>query len=71
MSDSVRILTRKQAAQFLATLGYPITPGHLGNLASNNNARRGPPYTRIGWKTVRYREDDLAAWYNARAVRVE
>lgn len=63
-------LTRKEAARYLGTLGYSLSPAYLSNLASNNNARKGPPFSRFGWNTVRYQRDDLRTWLEARVTRV-
>lgn len=70
-TETGEFLTRKQAAAYLATLGYPLSPDYLANLASNDNAGKGPPFIRIGWQTVRYSKVDLKAWFDARAVRVQ
>lgn len=64
-------LTRKQAAEFLTQLGFSCSQQTLANYAANNNARKGPAFLRIGWKAVRYRPEDLQAWFNRMAERVE
>jgi hypothetical protein len=64
-------LSRKEAAAYLASKGLPISAGHLSNLASNNNAKKGPPFTRLGWRTIRYKREDLDTWYSKRAQKVE
>jgi hypothetical protein len=64
-------LARKEAANFLTLIGCPISAGRLANMASNNNAGRGPAFTRIGWKSVRYQPKDLRAWAKARSKRIE
>jgi len=63
-------ITRKEAAAYLSDLGYPMTAENLGKLASNNNKGKGPPFTRIGWKHVRYAKADLDAWAAKRIERV-
>lgn len=63
-------LSRKEAARYLTALGYRITAKTLGNLANNNNAGDGPPYTRCGWKTVTYDRADVDAWAKARMVKI-
>ncbi len=55
-------LTRKEAATYLASIGCPISKRALEKRASNNNAGKGPAFTRIGWRTVRYKREDLDAW---------
>lgn len=70
MSDSgVTWLSRKDAARFLANIGCPISAKTLANLAVNNNALSGPPFTRTR-KIVRYDAADLRAWAAREAVRV-
>jgi hypothetical protein len=66
-----RWLTRKEAAAFLSNIGCPITWGALANMASNNNAGKGPPFTRTGWRSVRYEPADLRAWADKNTTRVE
>lgn len=63
-------LSRKEAALFLQYIGLPIEPKTLANLASNNNALHGPPFTRFSWKAVRYRVEDLRSWAEAKQSRV-
>lgn len=62
---------RKEAALYLSSIGQRITAATLRNLASNNNAGKGPPFDRIGWGSVRYSRADLDAWAKARTTRVE
>lgn len=64
-------LTRKQAAEFLTQLGFSCSPQTLANYASNDNAKKGPSFIRIGWKAVRYQPEDLRAWFSRHARRVE
>jgi hypothetical protein len=40
-------LTRRQAANYLTSLGCQISHRTLANLAANNNAGKGPPYTAL------------------------
>lgn len=61
---------RKEAARYLAQIGYPIAPQTLANLASNNNAGGGPPFTRQRWNSILYFRDDLEAWAEARKQKV-
>lgn len=63
-------LSRKEAAKYLTDLGCPIAPHTLDNMASNNNRGGGPPFTRVGWKMVQYKREDLDAWAKSRSVRV-
>jgi hypothetical protein len=65
------ILNRKQAANFLTDLGYPICAKTLRKLNSNNNEKGGPPFYKTGWKTLFYKKEDLMAWASVRIRRVE
>ena len=53
----IRVLTTAQAA---AALGVP--PRRLAKWRMRND---GPPFVRLGLKTVRYRPAALAAWIAA------
>lgn len=64
-------LTRKQAAAYLAQAGFRITTGTLANKAANNNAGKGPPFERHGWKSVMYNRDELDTWRRKETQRVE
>ncbi len=71
MSDTAKDwMTRKEASAYLHTLGCPISPGSLAGLAENNNSGKGPPYTRSGWRMVRYNRKDLDAWVKKRVERI-
>lgn len=63
-------LTRRAAATYLTRIGCPVGHRTLEKMANNNNAGKGPPYTRLGWKTVRYLQSDLDSWAKKRMVRV-
>ena len=64
-------LSRKEAARYLGSIGCPISADALRKRASNNNQGRGPSFTRLNWKCVKYRRCDLEAWAKAQMVRVE
>lgn len=64
-------VTRKQAAAFLETIGCPISPSTLANMAQKDNSGRGPPYQVVSRRIVRYRVEDLRRWATARTRRVE
>jgi hypothetical protein len=70
MSELKPWLTRKAAALYLESVGCPISPQTLANLAANNNARKGPPFKKVRQRIVRYHVSDLQAWAigNARMV---
>ena len=64
-------LSRKAAAIYLTKIGCPITHRTLEKVASSNNSGKGPPYTRAGWKAVRYLQSDLDTWAKRRMVRID
>lgn len=64
-------LSRKEAAIYLEKIGFTISARTLEKKAANNNAGKGPPFNRLGWKTVRYRRTDLEAWAQRETTRVE
>jgi hypothetical protein len=64
-------LSRKEAANYLTALGCRITARTLEKLAANNNAGKGPPFTRTRRRTVTYAREELAAWAAANSERVE
>lgn len=64
-------LNRKEAADYLTSIGCPMAPQTLANMASNNNAGKGPPYTKVSWKKIHYLQSDLDAWAKQYVVRVE
>ncbi len=63
-------LTRKEASLYLYALGFPVSVSTLANMASNNNAGGGPPYTVVGWRSLKYLRRDLDAWARNRIRRV-
>lgn len=69
-TDSLDRITRKEAANYLTSLGYQLSAKSLANLASNDNALKGPPFYRYGWRTIRYSREDLRIWFEARVTRV-
>lgn len=69
--EEVEWLTRKEASRFLSRIGCPVSVATLAGMAANNNAGKGPAFTRTGWRTVRYQPADLRAWANGRTTRVE
>ena len=64
-------LSRKEASTFLHRMGCPISVRTLEKLAMNNNAGKGPPYTRFRWKSVRYAKADLIAWADKETVKIK
>jgi len=62
---------RKEAAVYLASKGLKITAATLAKYAANNNAGKGPPFTRYRWKLVSYSRADLDAWADKEGTRVE
>ena len=71
MTADAEWLTRKEAAKYLATLGCPMSPKTLANLAANGNAGKGPPFTRARWTIARYTKGDLEAWAESQMRRVK
>lgn len=71
MTTQSEWLSRKEAAAYLTRQGFRISSGTLANRAANNNAGKGPPFDRTGWKTVRYAKADLDAWRERETQRVE
>ncbi len=63
-------LSRKEAVHYLKQLGWCVSMRTMEKWAANNNAGKGPSFTRFGWKTVKYRKEDLDAWSEARKARV-
>lgn len=62
--------SRKEAARYLTSIGRPIAFVTLSNLASNENARHGPRFTKFSNKTV-YLKEDLDRWAKERGRVVE
>ena len=63
--------SRKEAARYLTSIGYRISPKTLENLASNNNKGNGPSFTRVGWNhPVTYDRADLDAWAAKRMTKI-
>ena len=62
------LLSRKEAAKYLSSIGCPISVQTLANMAANRNVGKGPSFTRFGWKTVRYRRMDLDSWAQSRPM---
>ena len=63
-------LSRKEAAIYLGKIGCPVSVRMLEKRAANNNAGRGPAFTRIGWRVVRYRRGDLDSWAYLQTERI-
>ena len=61
-------MSRKEAAHYLEQIGCPITARGLEKRAANNNAGKGPPFSRIGWSAVRYNRSDLDSWARTQTV---
>lgn len=59
------MLSRKEAAEHLAALGFPVAPSTLARLAAK---RQGPPYTRFLWRIVTYKRTDVEAWARSESV---
>ena len=70
MADAKDWLSRKRAAEFLATYGCPVSPRTLENWAARNNSGKGPPFTRVRTNIVRYHKNDLMAWADKEVIRI-
>ena len=64
-------LSRKEAATFLTGIGCAISSRTLDKLAAHNNALKGPPFIKSGWRTVRYERSDLEEWAKLQTVKVK
>jgi hypothetical protein len=64
IQDSERLLSRKDAAQYLTTHGFTTAPATLAKLACLGG---GPSFRSFGRKPL-YRETDLIAWAQARTT---
>ena len=71
MMEDDEFLTRKGAALYLTSIGYPVNHRTMANWAANNNAGNGPPFLVLHWSRVWYRKSDLDAWVRNRVRRVE
>jgi len=57
-----KLLSRREAASFLQSHGFPVAAKTLATLVSRGN---GPTYLRFGGRAL-YRAEDLLAWAEAR-----
>ena len=71
MSPRTKWLTRKEAADFLDTLGCPISPKRLATLVCQPGDYQGPPFVRSRGKVIRYHMDEVRTWALKRMERVE
>lgn len=62
MAETTEWLTRAEAAEYLTGIGVPIKERTLAKYAEDDNAGGGPPFTRSGWRSIRYEKVDLDAW---------
>lgn len=70
MANNSGLLTRKQAAAHLQSLGCSIAENTLKNMANKNSQHKGPPYFKDGGRTL-YNQNELDEWRRNRLVRVE
>lgn len=62
MAPKDRLLSRKEASVYLESIGCPrVSVRTLESWAANNNAGRGPPFTKLR-RSVGYRKSDLDEW---------
>lgn len=64
------LLLRTEASAYLESLGFRLSVRSLEMMAMHNNAKKGPPFMRFGWRTIRYRRSDLKRWAAANIERV-
>ena len=65
-----RLLSRKEAAAYLETIGCPrISVRSLEKWAANNNAGKGPPFTKMR-SVIGYQREDLDQWAWREAKRI-
>jgi len=60
-------LTRKEAASYLISLGYILTPQTLGRLASEG---KGPPYKLTLSHITAYSRQELEVWAKANTKEI-
>jgi hypothetical protein len=63
-------LSRKEAARYLTSIGCPISPKTLANLAAVDNSGGGPSFTRLRQLRVLYLRADLETWARAQYEKV-
>ena len=64
-------MTRKEAAYFLETIGFPTSVRLLTKYAMHDNKmKRGPSFYRYQKKFVRYAKEDLIAWADANKEKI-
>jgi hypothetical protein len=68
--DQKEYLTRGECSAYLETFGIKLGKGALANLASNNNAKGGPPFVRTRWSRIFYRRTAVAEWAKAQMEEV-
>lgn len=69
--EGAQWLNRKEASIFLCEIGCPVSVGTLAQLAMNDNAGKGPAFTRTRKRIVRYQRSDLRTWAAKQSERVE
>ena len=70
MAQTDEWLSRKEASRYLERNGCPISPERLAKMACNSNSGDGPRFFKSGWRTIRYRRDDLDTWRERVMVQV-
>lgn len=61
-------LNRKEAANYLTSLGYPVAPRTLARLAAK---QKGPPYARFMHRTALYDKESLEAWAASQTTQIK
>jgi len=62
------LLTRSVAAKYLTKGGYSVKPKTLANWAS---LKKGPPFTKLGGKSLRYARSGLDDWIRAKRASAD
>ena len=68
--DPKEWLTRKEASRYFCARGVPLNPRSLQRMASFEDRRAGPPYTRVRGNLVRYHKSDLDEWIAKNVERI-
>jgi hypothetical protein len=67
VANTPPLLNRKQAAEFLAKSGFPITRRYFEKLCTPGEGQGPREACRFGPKVL-YRPDDIIAWAHSRCV---
>jgi hypothetical protein len=68
MTQDVKMLTRREVAEYLSANGYPISAGTLGKLCARDE---GPPHAGIWRGQFQYEPGRALAWARSRLRMTE